>query len=448
MPDLSPLRVCIVTDAYLPSVGGVENHVLYLAAELKRLGHDVVVVTHKSPPVANQVAHQVESPVPVHRLAGGLLVFREHDIAIDPRMVSSFKRLLDGPGPGQLGTTRDSRLGTRSELPERNWSQRPLSDSAVMSRAGFDIVHGQSEGSYLVYEALAAARRRGIATVLTRHSVLRNKPAIARPFLISLTKLLARRADGLIAVSRSCAEESSGFPGSVRIIPNGVDTNEFKPMPAERDRVRAELGFSDGDIVLGFVGRLHTTKGIPLLLDVFEQLHRENPRLKLLLAGPGPLRAAIEGRARASSGAVELLEPRPFDKVASLLNALDVFTFASRGEAFGISLLEAMACGLPSVAFGRWGVRELVSDGETGLLADGPAEFSEKLRRLTSDRALRERLGQAALKSVEERFSWPHVAAETVAFYRELIAERKGSGVPGLAAAAPVGHCGGSGSGT
>ena len=383
MSNPAPLSVCIVTDAYLPSIGGVENHVLYLSAELKRLGHDVVVVTHRLPPVQNQAARQVESPVPVHRLAGGLLVFREHDIAIDPRMVTSFKGLLD--------------------------------------RSRFDIVHGQSEGSYLVYEALAAARKRGTATVLTRHSVLRNKPAVARPFLISLTKLLARRADGLIAVSRSCAEESAGFPGSIRVIPNGVDTTEFRVLPSERQRLRTELGFSEFDVVLGFIGRLHTTKGIPLLLDVFDQLHREDPRLKLLLAGPGPLRAAIEGRARASSGAVKLLEPRPFDKVAPLLNALDVFAFPSRGEAFGISLLEAMACGLPSVAFGRWGVKELVNDGETGLLADSPVEFSEKLRRLTSDRTLRERLGQAALRSVEERFSWPRVAAETVAFYRELV---------------------------
>jgi len=354
----------------------------------------VVVVTHKPPPVPNQVARQVESPVLVHRLAGGLLVFREHDIAIDPRMIASFKNLLD--------------------------------------RSRFDIVHGQSEGSYLVYEALAAARHRGITTVLTRHSVLRNKPAIARPFLISLTKLLARRADGLIAVSRSCAEESAGFPGPIRVIPNGVDTTEFRVLPSERQRLRTELGFSDVDVVLGFIGRLHTTKGIPLLLDVFDQLHREDPRLKLLLAGPGPLRAAIEGRARASSGAVELLEPRPFDKVAPLLNALDVFAFPSRGEAFGISLLEAMACGLPSVAFGRWGVKELVNHGETGLLADNPADFSEKLRWLVSDGTLRERLGQAARRSVEERFSWPRVASETVQFYRELVAARKGSRIRGF----------------
>ncbi|HTW90492.1 MAG TPA: glycosyltransferase family 4 protein [bacterium] len=384
MPSTAPLRVCIVTDAYLPSVGGIENHVLHLSSELKRLGHDVVVVTHQLPPASCHVESQVESPVPVHRLAGGLIVFHQHDIAIDPRTIASFKALLD--------------------------------------HDHFDIVHGQSEGSYLVYEALAAARRRSVPTVLTRHSVLRTKPVVLSSLLVAVTKLLVRRADGLIAVSHACAEESVGFPGSIRVIPNGVDTDEFKPLPAERTRLRAELGFTDDDIVLGYVGRLHPAKGISFLLDAFARLHEARPALKLLIAGPGPLRGAVEERARVSSGAIRLLDPQPYDKVASWLNTLDAFALPSRGEAFGISLLEAMACGLPSVAFGRWGVRDFVIDGATGLLADSPADFSEKLARLVSDQGFRERLGRAARRSVEERFSWPRVAAETAEFYRELIA--------------------------
>ncbi|MBN1511980.1 MAG: glycosyltransferase family 4 protein [Phycisphaerae bacterium] len=384
MADPGQLSICIATDAYLPSIGGVENHVLHLAAELRRLGHEAVVVTHPPPPMPNGALSQVESPAPVERLAGRLFLFREHDIAIDPRMVTSFRRLLE--------------------------------------RSRFDIVHGQSEGSYLVYEALAAARYRGVTTVLTRHSMIRNKPAVARPFLLFLTNLLARRADGLIAVSHSCAEESAGFPGLMRVIPNGVDIDEFRPMPYGRERLRADLGLAPDDVVLGYAGRLHTTKGIPLLMEVFAELHRENAKLRLVLAGPGPLRAAIAERAAASSGAIRLLDPQPFDKIAALLNTFDVFAFASKGEAFGISLLEAMACGLPSVAFGRWGVKELVADGETGLLAVGPADFAMKLRRLASDVALRQRLGQEARKSVAERFSWPHIAAATVDFYRELMA--------------------------
>ena len=258
----------------------------------------------------------------------------------------------------------------------------------LLDRERFDIVHGQSKGSYLVYEALAAARRRHIPTVLTRHWILRNKPPIVRTLLISVIDLFLRRADGLVAVSHSCAQESARFPGPVRVIPNGVDTAEFQPDPGERDRLRAEMGLTSGDVVLGYVGRLHATKGVPLLLQVFEQLHRENPSLKLLIAGPGPLRTAVAERANASAGAIRLLEPQPFNKVASLLNAFDVFAFPSQSEAFGISLLEAMSCGLPSVAFGRWGVRDFVVGGETGLLAVTPSDFREKLARLASDKGL------------------------------------------------------------
>jgi glycosyltransferase involved in cell wall biosynthesis len=118
------------------------------------------------------------------------------------------------------------------------------------------------------------------------------------------------------------------------------------------------------------------------------------------------------------------MRPQPFDRVPALLNALDLFAFPSRGEAFGISLLEAMACGLPSVALGKWGVKEFVDDGETGLLADSPAEFYDKLSLLASDAALRSAIGSAARRAVEARYSWPAVAAETVAFYRQLLADR------------------------
>jgi glycosyltransferase involved in cell wall biosynthesis len=383
------LRVCIVTDAYLPGIGGVENHILHLSAELLRLGHQPVVVTHRVPPNAPQLPEQVESPVPVVRLPGALLVVREHDVAVDPRMVGAFKRHLD-----------ENRC---------------------------DIVHGQSEGSYLVYEALAAARSRGLPTVLTRHSVVRTKPAVPRFFLLPLTRMLTRRASGVICVSRACAEESAGFPGPVRVIPNGVNTDEFRPMPEERARKRADLGYGDGDVVVGFVGRLHSTKGVPLLLEAFGRLRGGNPRVKLLLAGPGPLRGEIEAAARDSGGAIRLLEPLPYDGVPGLLSALDVFAFPSRGEAFGISLLEAMACGVASVALGRWGVRELVEDGVTGLLAEGPADFSRKLGLLVSDAETRSRMGAAARRAVELRFSWPAIAAETVSFYRELIAGRRAS---------------------
>jgi glycosyltransferase involved in cell wall biosynthesis len=379
------LRVCIVTDAWLPGIGGIENHVLHLSAGLRRFGHEVLVVTHEVPKNAPGIRSQVSSDVPVVRLPGTLLLIKDHDIAIDPGMLRAFRRLL--------GQSR------------------------------FDIVHGQSEGSLLVFGALAAARRQGLPTLLTRHSMLAMKPAVLRPMLKLLVRLLSRSADGVVAVSEACAREIPMGRRPVRVIPNGVDIDAFRPMSETRERMRQELGFRPEDVVVGNIGRLHYSKGVLMLLDVFEQLQAGNPRLKLVLAGPGPLRPQIAERTRSYAGQVRLLDPLPYDRVPSVLNALDIFALPSLGEAFGIALLEAMACGVPGVALSRWGVRELVQDGETGFLASDAVEFRNRLEQLAFDARLRAKLGQEARKRAE-RFSWPAVTEQTVAFYRQMIDQK------------------------
>jgi len=379
------LRVCIVTDAWLPGIGGVENHVLHLSAGLRRLGHEVLVVTHEVPKNAPGIESQVSSDVPVVRLPGTLLLVKDHDIAIDPGMVSAFRRIL--------------------------------------AEKQYDVVHGQSEGSLLVFGALAAARRKGLPTLLTRHSMLAMKPAVLRPMLKMLVRLLSRSADGVIAVSEACAREIPMGRRPVRVIHNGVDTDAFRPMPEAREQMRQELGFGPEDVVIGNIGRLHFSKGVLLLLDAFERLRTGSPRLKLVLAGPGPLRPQIAERTSGYAGQVRLLDPLPYDRVPRVLNALDIFALPSFGEAFGISLLEAMACGVPGVALARWGVRELVQDGETGLLAPNAGEFRNRLEQLAGDAGLRGKLGRAARQRAES-FSWRAVTEQTVAFYEELIKEK------------------------
>jgi glycosyltransferase involved in cell wall biosynthesis len=281
-------------------------------------------------------------------------------------------------------------------------------------------VHGQSEGSLLVFGALAAARRQGLPTLLTRHSMLAMKPAVLRPMLKALVRLLSRNADGVIAVSEACAREVPMGRRPVRVIHNGVDTDAFRPLPDTREQMRQELGFGPDDVVIGNIGRLHFSKGVLMLLDVFEQLRVRNPGLNLVLAGPGPLRPQIVERTSGYAGQVRLLDPLPYDQVPKVLNALDIFALPSFGEAFGISLLEAMACGVPGVALARWGVRELVQDGETGFLAPDAAEFRNRLEQLGNDARLRVKLGQAARQRAE-RFSWRVVAEQTAAFYQEMI---------------------------
>ncbi len=377
------MRVCIVTDAFLPSVGGIENHILHLGTILRRMGHDVIVVTHAVP---NHITmpEQVELAIPVHRLPGALLVFRDHDIALDPRMFPAFSPVLDEFKP--------------------------------------DIVHGQSEGSLLVYGTLALARRRRIPTVITRHSIIGAKPGFIRPALHLAARLFSVAADGLIAVSRACALEADGFRGPMKVIPNGVDITTFYPNPARRAQTRQELGCGQDDVVVGFVGRLHTTKGIPLLFSMFDRLARAHDHVQLLVVGPGPLRQWAEVQAAGNRTRIRVLGAQPYDQVARLLNAMDVFALPSRSEGFGISVLEAMACGVPSVAFNRWGLKELVENGRTGLLADSPDDFYLRLESLCTDARLRREIGEAASRRASGVFCWERVAAETVAFYRELVA--------------------------
>ncbi len=384
-----PLRVALVTDAYLPGIGGVENHTHNLARELARLGHGVTVVTHK------EVNSELQRPEPgrrsagsgeavrVVRLDGGVMVFRDHDIAVDPTMLRGFGQLLDA---------------------ER-----------------FDVVHGQGEASLLVYGALWLARRRGIPTALTRHSMLRNKPRAAWPLVMGLTRLLLPLADGVISVSEDCAEETGWFGGPKRVIGNGVDTERFAPAAAARAAERQARGYGNA-VALGYAGRLHRNKGVLELVEALKLVRRECPDVRLVLVGPGPLREGLARRAAAPDSGITLAEPLAESAVADFLCGLDIFAFASRGESFGIAVLEAMACGLPVVALERWGVRRLVRDGETGFLCADRAGLARRIVELCRSPDERARMGAAGRRVALEGFGWTAVAEATVDFYRELAA--------------------------
>jgi glycosyltransferase involved in cell wall biosynthesis len=163
-----------------------------------------------------------------------------------------------------------------------------------------------------------------------------------------------------------------------------------------------------------------------LLIRALPALRREFPSCRLLLAGDGASRPQLEALAR-ESGLVDAVIFAGFvENVSEVYAAMDAFLFPSLAEPLGSSMLAALASGLPTVALARGAVPEVITDGENGLLVEGPhaAAFASAVARILQDPAFAARLGAAARETVEQRFSANHMVDETLRVYSEICKER------------------------
>lgn len=202
----------------------------------------------------------------------------------------------------------------------------------------------------------------------------------------------------------------------------GVDTARFTPGPQS---VRAQLGFAEHDRVIGFVGRLTRDKGIPELVEAFENILRLEPRSRLLLVGwwdaaedaiDDGLRQRILQHPRITCTGF-VFEPAPYYR------AMDVFVLPSFREGFPNAVLEASATALPVVTTLSTGARDAVKPEVTGLLvpAGYPRAIEEAVLCLLKDGELRRRMGAAGRLWVEENYSQDQVLQLNVRYYRELL---------------------------
>jgi glycosyltransferase involved in cell wall biosynthesis len=256
---------------------------------------------------------------------------------------------------------------------------------------GFDVVHCHEP------HALTAAWLAGI------------RPFVSRRVAYPISKLRYNRAKRIIAVSRFVKDSvlACGLADEqVDVIYDGVAIPD------------AAAG-GGGGLVLGCVGWLLPEKGQALLIRALPAVLARYPGCRLVLAGDGPSRPALEQLAAelGVDGAIEFAGL--VDDVAAVYRSLDVFVFPSLAEPLGSSLLSAMAYGLPCVALASGAVPEVIENGRTGLLVDAPdpAAFADAVLRLLDDPPLAGRLGIAARAKVSERFSVARMARDTVALY-------------------------------
>jgi phosphatidylinositol alpha-1,6-mannosyltransferase len=212
--------------------------------------------------------------------------------------------------------------------------------------------------------------------------------------------------------------EIEATPEQVRVVPLGADPQFFRPGIDTRE-VRERYGLAPGRWLLS-VARLTRHKGIDTALEALAAMREDHPDLRYAVVGTGEDRAALESEARALGVAdrVRFLTDVPDRDLPALYNCAEIYLGVSRlmeqrVEGFGISLVEASACGIPVVAGRSGGIPEAVQDGVTGLLVDAerPDAVTEALRRLLDDAGLRRRLG-AGRKAVEGHFNWDRVTAD------------------------------------
>jgi glycosyltransferase involved in cell wall biosynthesis len=215
------------------------------------------------------------------------------------------------------------------------------------------------------------------------------------------------------------------MPGHLHTIPNGVDVERYGR--TARDDTRSELGIADGELVLICVAKLLEQKGHSVLIDALAAPELKALPLRVLLVGDGPLRADIEARAHrlAVADRVRFLGNRR--DVPHLLAGADVFVLPSRWEGLPMALLEGMAARLPSVATAVSGSRQVVTDGQDGLLVSpgDSGALAQALARLATDPELRDALGAAARQRVSSEFGVERQAQRHVQLYRALTASSR-----------------------
>jgi glycosyltransferase involved in cell wall biosynthesis len=368
------------------TVWGAERSLLGLAPRIQQLG---VALTLASPLGAFSEAWS----------AGG---FPHIEFPVEDR---HGLRDLDGGRPGPRALV--------GELSETVRMARRL---ARMAKA-FDVIHSNSLWAHLDCALAGRLSRRPV--VLELHDLAR--PGLGR----RVQRVAVRLASCTIAVSRAVGESVGGRPHNLHVVPQGVDPERFRPGAPDASW-RARLSSDPDEPIIGVVGRVDPEKGIGTVLQAMTMLDVPARRSHLAVVGAtarddGTYEAELRAEAASKLGN-RCRFVGPVDEVPVVLRSLDVLVNASASEPFGLSVLEAQACGVPVVGTRSGGIPEFVIDGETGLLvAPGRADaLAAGLSRLIGTPGLIDNLTAKALNGVAAHHTIAARAERVAQLYRSL----------------------------
>jgi len=283
----------------------------------------------------------------------------------------------------------------------------------------YDVVHCFSFTAEL-WVRLALLLAPGAALVAS----MRDMGHALTPLQWRIKRTVCRSARAVVSNSTQAAERIRGAMRGgppVHVVANGIDMPP--PLDASRRQaLREDMGGADGRTLALFVGRLAHQKNVDLLLDAMAMLPAGG-RPRIALAGNGPLREALEARARSLGLGDDVRFLGERRDAPELMQAADVLVLPSRDEGQSNVVLEAMAAGTAVLATRVGGNAALVEDGTSGVLFDcsDAAALRDALQRAADDPAWCRRLGDAARARVSDRYSLDTLARDTLAVYRQCL---------------------------
>lgn len=353
------MRIGMLADMYKPHVSGVTNYISLNKRVLEAAGHEVFVFT-----------------------------FGE-----------------DAPGEGETNVIRSPGLPL---LDTGIYLNLRYSTAARKLLRTMDIAHVHHpflSGTL----ALRYCRPHNIPIVFTNHTrydlyaqaYLPGMPGeISETAMQAFFPAFCRSCELVIAPSAGMKTvlQRFGVDSLIQVVPNGVDLRPFQPplRPVERK----SIGLDGEDVVLIYLGRLGPEKNLPFLLRAFRGVFQAFQNARLVLVGDGPERVNLEDEARHLDilSAVRFTGMVDYSHVPQYLAMADIFVTASVTEVHPLSVIEAMAAGLPVLGIQSPGVGDIVQDGISGLLAasQDQASFAAKMAYLVMDQSIRRKLGKGA----------------------------------------------------
>jgi len=375
------MRIGMMADTYKPYMSGITNYIELNKHVLEQAGHEVYVFTFGDTDHEDDERHIVRSPGLPLTDTGFYLSFQHNRKA---------KALIQSMDVVHIHHPfLSGRLALRY--------CRPLNIPIVFTNHTRYDIYAQTYLPVLpegISETLMETYMRGFC---------------------SAVDLVISPSPGMATVLRKFKVEAP-----IVIVPNGVELSRFQnalPLP------RANFGFQPNDILLVYTGRLAAEKNLPFLLKAFSGAAQTIDDLHLILVGDGPERKELQERAKSSPVAanIHFTGKVPYKDLPGYLAMCDLFVTASVSEVHPLSLIEAMAAGLPALGIHSVGVGDTVQNNITGLLArDDLAAFTAKLTRLSFDKSLREKMSASA-RVEAERYDIQRTSQTMLGHYQRLV---------------------------